>query len=85
MTVRVALLTDDDVSMFQGSTTLYRENLKSCAKEGGSTIPSIWSSNDIRSEMEAKGWLTSEPRANGFSTHWRITESGRAALLGDQR
>lgn len=75
------LLASDDVSMFQGSTTLYRENLKSCAKEGGSTIPSNWSSNSIRNEMEAKGWLTSEPVANGWSTRWRITDAGKAALL----
>ncbi|MGM4997790.1 hypothetical protein AB8A05_03930 [Tardiphaga sp. 538_B7_N1_4] len=84
MNARAALLADDDVSMFQGSTTLYRENLKSCAKEGGSTIPSNWSSNQIRNQMEAKGWLTSEAVAQGWSTRWKITDAGRSALTSNE-
>jgi hypothetical protein len=84
MTDRVALLDDDDVSLFSGSTTLYREMLKSCSKEGGSTIPANWSSNKARAAMEAKGWLTSNPVANGWSIRWEITDSGRLHLRGEK-
>lgn len=80
MSARATLLSDEDVSMFSGSTTLYREMLKSCSKEGGSTIPANWSSNKFRAEMEAKGWLTSQPVKNGWSVNWKITDAGRTAL-----
>lgn len=66
--------------MYQGATTLYREMLKSASKDGGSTIPANWTSNKLRAEMEAKGWLTSETISNGWGIRWKITEAGREAL-----
>ena len=80
MTARAEMLMDGDVSMYSGRTTLYREMLISCSKENGSTIPANWASNEIRDDLQAKGWLTSEPVANGWSIRWKITDAGRAAL-----
>jgi len=81
MTARAEPLMAGDVSMYQGATTLYREMLKTAAKDTGSLIPANWASNQCRAEMEAKGWLTSEPTANGWSIRWKITDAGRAVLL----
>jgi len=65
-----------------GFTTLRLELLKSASREGGSQIPRSWNSNKAYAELVNEGLVTEEPAKNGLLRCWKITDAGRAALLG---
>lgn len=64
-----------------GFTTMRLEYLKSASKEGGSRIPSLWSSNRCYEELVREGLVVEGPETQpGWRRHWLITDAGRAYL-----
>lgn len=69
-----------DVSI-GGFTSMRRQFLNNAAKEGGSRIPSLWSSNRCYEELVREGLVIEGPETQpGWRRHWIITDAGRAYL-----
>lgn len=66
-----------------GFTTMRLEYLKNASREGGSSIPWKWKSNDCYEQLAAEGLVSEVPVGNPFVRCWKITESG-AALLANK-
>lgn len=64
-----------------GITTMRLEYLKSASKDGGSKIPSRWSSNRCYEELVKEGLVIEGPDTKpGWQRHWLITDAGRRYL-----
>jgi hypothetical protein len=64
-----------------GFTTMRLEYLKSASKDGGSRIPSRWSSNRCYEELAREGLVIEGPETKpGWQRQWLITDAGREVL-----
>ncbi len=64
-----------------GFTTLRLEYLRNASRDGGSMIPSLWSSNRCFEELEREGLVTEGPGTQpGWRRQWLITDAGREML-----
>jgi len=74
-----------DVSI-GGFTTMRLEYLRNASREGGSRIPSRWSSNRCFEELQREGFVTEGPETQpGWRRQWLITDAGRAYLEQTRR
>lgn len=63
------------------ATTMRLEYLKNASRDGGSYIPSLWSSNRSYEQLALEGLVVEGPRSQpGWSRHWLVTDAGRAHL-----
>lgn len=64
-----------------GFTAMRGELLKSASQEGGSKIPSRWSTNKLYAQLELDGLVTEGAEvAKGSQRQWLITDAGRSVL-----
>jgi hypothetical protein len=74
-----------DVSI-GGFTTMRLEYLRNASREGGSRIPSLWSSNRCFEELQREGLVVEGPETQpGLRRQWLITDAGRTYLFQQQR
>lgn len=68
-----------------GFTTMRLEYLKNASREGGSSIPRRWRSNEDYAALAAEGLVAEAPARNALLRCWKITDAGKTMLAAQAR